>query len=157
MQLCGKVALMEFARDRSAEVARQAAERAIRHLAQDVRVQLVYLFGSTVDPGRARVRDVDLAVLTDPPLSLDELLQLQADLGAATGAAIDLVSLNDAPVVLAHEVADSGRCLFARDADVEVEFVTGVRARYWDFKPFLDEQWRLAGERLKEREGGSPT
>jgi hypothetical protein len=74
---------------------------------------------------------------------------------AATGAPIDLVSLNDASVVLAWEVADSGRCLYARDPDAEIGFVTRARARYWDFKPFLDQQWRLTAERLEERRRGA--
>jgi hypothetical protein len=44
--------------------------------------------------------------------------------------------------------------LFARDPDVETDFVTRARARYWDFKPYRDVQWRLAGERLAERRVG---
>ena len=40
-------------------------------------------------------------------------------------------------------------------ADMETEFVTRARARYWDFRPYRDEQWRLAGERLAERQLGS--
>lgn len=140
-----------------AEAARQVAERVAHELARDPRVRLVYLFGSAADVERTTVRDVDLAVLTDPPLSEDELLRMRADLVLATEAGIDLISLNDAPVVLAWEVADSGRCLYARDGDAETEFVTRARARYWDFKPFLDEQWRLAGERLQERRHGAPT
>jgi len=139
----------------SAGAAQQIAERAARELARDPRVRLVYLFGSAADASRATIRDVDLAVLTDPPLSPDELLRLRADVVLATDSAIDLVSLDDASVVLAWEVADSGRCLYARDADVEIEFVTRARARYWDFKPFLDEQWRLTGERLQERRHGA--
>ncbi len=54
-----------------------------------------------------------------------------------------------------HEVVESGRCVYARHADGETEFVTRARARYWDFKPFLEEQWRLTGERLEERRRGS--
>jgi len=57
--------------------------------------------------------------------------------------------------LLAHEIVESGLCLFARTADVETEFVTRTRARYWDFKPYRKEQWRLAGERLEERRLGS--
>jgi len=140
-----------------AEAARQVAERAAHELARDPRVRLVYLFGSAADVERTTVRDVDLAVLTEPPLSQDELLRMRADLVLATEPVIDLISLNDAPVVLAWEVADSGRCLYARDADAETEFVTRARTHYWDFKPFLDEQWRLAGERLQERRRGAPT
>lgn len=135
--------------------ARQCAERAARFLAQDPRVQLVYLFGSAAQPDRNRVRDMDLAILTDPPLSLDELMKRRADLAAATGAPIDLVSLNEAPIVLAHEVVEGGRCLYARTPDIETELVTRTRARFWDFKPYRDEQWRLAGQRLRERRGGS--
>ncbi len=123
-------------------------------MANDPRVRVVYLFGSAADPQRAVVRDVDLAVLTDPSLAPDELLRMRADLVLAVGAEIDLVSLNDAPVVLAWEVADSGCCLYASDPDAEVEFVPRARSRYWDFKPFLDEQWRLAGQRLEERQRG---
>jgi len=146
---------MHRPRSDSSEHARRLAEHAAQHLAHDPRVRLVYLFGSAADPSRTTVRDVDLAVLTDPPLAQDELLRLRANLVLAVGGDFDLVSLNDASVVLAWEVADGGDCLYARDPDVEVEFVTRARARFWDFKPFLDEQWRLAGRRLEERRRGT--
>jgi predicted nucleotidyltransferase len=148
---------MEPFRHVAAEGARAAAGRAAEVLVRDTRVKLVYLFGSAADPDRKLVRDVDLAVLTDPALSLDELMRLRADVVAAAGAPVDLVSLNDAPTVLAHEVAASGTCLYARDPDTETEFVTRAHARYWDFKPFLESQWRLTGERLEERRRGSQT
>jgi predicted nucleotidyltransferase len=143
-------------RDRlSAAEARQAAERGARLLAEEPRVLLVYVFGSTVQPGRRAVRDVDLAFLADPPLSLDELLKRQADLATATGAPIDLVSLSDAPIVLSHEVVEGGICLYARAPETETEFVTRTRTRYWDFKPYREAQWQLGGERLAERQRGS--
>jgi len=137
--------------------ARSAAERAARQLAADLRVRLVFLYGSTADPGRDQVRDVDLAITCRPRLALGDLLRLRADAVAAARVPLDLIALEDAGVVLAWEVAESGRCLFARDPDDEVTFVTRARARYWDFKPFLEEQWRLAGERLEERRRGLET
>ncbi|MBI4518601.1 MAG: nucleotidyltransferase domain-containing protein [Deltaproteobacteria bacterium] len=140
----------------SPQRARQAAEHTARLLARDARVRLVYLFGSAADATRAACRDVDVAVLTDKPLSTDERLQLRAEVVGAVHVNVDLVVLNDAPVVLAYEVAETGRCLYARDHDAEVAFVTRARARYWDFKPFVEAQWRLTGERLKERIDGSP-
>ena len=135
--------------------ARDAAASAARLLSADPRVELVYLFGSAVDSEQTAVRDVDLGVLTRPPLGGDELLRLRADVVAAVGVSLDLVSLNRAPVVLAHEVVEHGRCLFARTPDLETEFVVRARARYWDFKPFLETQWRYAGERLQERHRGA--
>ena len=137
--------------------ARAAAERAARQLASDERVRLVFLYGSGADAGRREVHDVDLAIACSPRLSLGDLLRLRADAVAAAGAPLDLIALDDAGVVLAWEVAESGRCLFARDPDDEIAFVTRARARYWDFNPFLEEQWRLAGERLEERRRGPET
>ena len=134
--------------------ARRAAGHAAELLARDRRILLVYVFGSTLDTCRARVGDVDLGVLADPPLSLEELTRRQADLRQATGVPVELISLGVVPVVLAHEVVESGACLFARDPDVEAEFVTRTRARWWDFKPYREAQWRLAGERLAERSLG---
>jgi predicted nucleotidyltransferase len=135
--------------------ARAAAERAAAVLARDPRVRLVYLFGSAADPTRTTARDADLAILTDPRLTLDELLRLRADVVGTVGAPIDLISLNDAPIVLAHEVVDSGVCLYAEPPEIETDFVVRARARYWDWMPFRDEQWKLAGERLAERRRGA--
>jgi hypothetical protein len=74
----------------------------------------------------------------------------------AVGGPLDLVSLNRAGIVLAREVADHGICLHAEPPEAEVEFVTRARARYWDWKPFLEVQWRNAGERLEERRRAAP-
>ncbi len=148
-------ALLEFERVRkmpriTAETARERARRAAEALAADPRVRLVFLFGSAADPERATVRDVDLAVLTDRSLGLYERLNLLTDAESAAGGEIDLVSLNDASVVLAHEVAE-GQCLYADPPEVETDFVTRARMRYFDFKWYLDQQWKLTGERLEER------
>lgn len=140
---------MEGAIPDDVEVA-PAARRAAAILSQDARVDLVYLFGSSTD-SRRLPRDVDLAILTRPPLTLDELTRLRVDLVDATALPIDLISLNDASIVLAHEVVDTGECLFARDDDVETAFVTRTRARYWDWAPYREAQWRLTGRRIEER------
>lgn len=138
----------------TAPAAREIAQRAARRLAEDPRVQLVYLFGSAAQAGRERVGDVDLAVLADPPIGFEELLRLRADLAADAGCPVDLVSLGGAPIVLAYEVAETGLRLYARNEDVETHFVTRARARYWDFRPYREEQWRLAGERAAARRRG---
>jgi hypothetical protein len=80
-------------------------------------------------------------------------MKLRAHLVAAVSAPIDLVSLNAAPIVLRHEVSETGMCLFTRTPDVETGFVTRTRSRYLDFKPYREMQWQLAGERLAARRG----
>lgn len=137
------------------ELARQRAEKAAESLAADPRVRLVFLFGSAADPERTLpVGDVDLAILTDRPLGLYELLALQGDASLAAGGDIDLILLNDAPVVLAHEVAQTGRCLHADPPELEADFVTRTYMKYFDFKYYLDLQWRLIQERQEERRLG---
>lgn len=138
----------------TAEEARIRAERAARFLAADPRVKLVFLFGSAVDPGRKTVGDVDLAILTDRPLGLYELLDLKADVAQAAGGEVDLVLLNDASVVLAHEVVVTGRCLHADPPEREAEFVARTNMEYLDFKWYLDRQWKAVGERLEARRHG---
>jgi predicted nucleotidyltransferase len=137
------------------EAARQRAERAARFLAADSRVKLVFLFGSAADPDRQiPVGDVDLAILTDPPLEFDDFLKLRADTVEAARGEIDLVPLNEAGVVLIHEVADTGICLHADPPELETEFVCWALMRYFDFKYYLQEQWKIMGERLEERRHG---
>jgi predicted nucleotidyltransferase len=141
----------------SPEAARNRAECAARFLTANPRVKLVFLFGSAADPEeRKSVRDVDLAILTDPPLGLYELLDLKAEVARAAGGEVDLVPLNDAPVVLAREVAVTGWCLHADPPELETEFVTRSTMEYLDFKWYLDRQWKILGERLEARRHGLP-
>lgn len=135
---------------------REAAREAAQRLTRDRRVQLVYVYGSTLRPGPNAPRDLDLAIWTRPPLDLEDLVRLRADLRSDIRAPIDLVSLNDASIVLAWEVVETGECLFARTEEIETEFVVRTRALYWDFAPYREEQWRLAGEREEIRRLGPP-
>lgn len=134
------------------EEARRRAERAARFLAADGRVRLIFLFGSAADPDRTAVRDVDLAVLTDP-MEFQDFLRLWGETTLAAEGEIDLVWLNEAPPVLAREVT-GGECLYADPPEAETDFVTRARMQYLDFKHYLDEQWRILRERQKERQNG---
>lgn len=131
--------------------ARRRAERAARRLAEESAVRLVFLFGSTVDPVGETVGDVDLGIVTHPTLSLAELLDLRATAVAEAGGPIDLVQLDDAPVVLCWEVVRHGECLYAADPEERLAFVLRSQQLYWDFKPVLDRSWALIGQRIEER------
>jgi len=130
-------------------------EAATKLLSAEPRVRVAYLFGSAARPDALRPRDLDLAVSARPPLDLQELLQLQGRLQEALAVAVDLVSLDDAPIVLAHEVVESGRCLYARSPDDETELVTRTRMRWWDWLPVRERQWQASEERLEARLGPS--
>lgn len=136
----------------SPEEARERAERAARFLAADPRVKLIFLFGSAAVPDRKiPVRDVDLAILMEPPLEFWDFLNFRARAVEAAGGEIDLVPLNKAGVVLAHEVAETGICLHSDPPERADEFVSQAIMRYLDFKYYLNQQWKIMGERLEER------
>lgn len=119
-------------------------------------VRVVYLFGSAARPGAVAPRDLDLALSARPPLAPAELLQLQGRLQEALpGLPVDLVSLDDAPIVLAHEIVEGGRCLYARSPDEETDLVTRTRMRWFDWLPVRERQWQASAERLEERLGPS--
>ena len=136
------------------EEVREGAKTAAALLAGDPRVDLVFLFGSATED-HDDVEDLDLAILTSQPLDLEELLRLRARVAEEVQLPIDLVSLNEAPIILSHEVADTGQCLFARQPELETDFVIRSRARYWDFRPYFAEQERIARLRAAERSGNS--
>jgi len=95
-------------------------------------VRLAYLFGSSV---RGEVRpqsDADVAVLFSGSPPVESLDPLVAELETAAGRGVDLVVLNDAPPLLAHEVVSTGTCLVCRDDDERVRFVARTVSRYLD-------------------------
>lgn len=129
--------------------------RALAILSAEPRVRVVFLFGSAARSGAVPPRDLDLAVCARPPLALPELLQLQGRLQEAARVSVDLVSLDDAPIVLAHEIIEGGRCLYARSPDDETDVVTRTRIRWWDWLPVRERQWQASGVRLEDRLGAS--
>jgi predicted nucleotidyltransferase len=135
------------------QVARQAAENAATILEKDPRIRLVYAYGSTEDPAREKVRDVDLAILARPPIPFEDLLNLQADLVHLTGVRVDLVALDRTPPTLRYEIITGGRCLFARDEREQAEFELNGLSRFLDFQPFRRVQQEYLRARVEKRRG----
>ena len=109
-----------------------AVEAVGRVLDERADVRLAYLFGS-VARGQARAdSDLDVGVVFSPIPSPAELDRLATDLEAAAGRRVDLVVLNAAPPLLAHEALRAGRLIVCRDEDERVRFHTRAVARYLD-------------------------
>jgi len=98
-------------------------------------VRLAYLFGSAAR-GRARASsDLDIGILFDDLPEPHELDRLTSDLEGAGGHCVDLVVLNTASPLLAHEVLRTGRLLVCRDEDDRARFELRAIARYLDTAP----------------------
>lgn len=137
------------------EIARAELECLERRLRREDDVVLAYLFGSCAKGAAGRLSDVDIAVLLhgdrkDPRGLFHRHLQILGTLSACVDGTIDLVLLNKAPPLLAHEVVRHGQVLYARSQEEERAFVVHARKLYFDFKPRLDLHNRAALHRIRE-------
>lgn len=108
----------------------QAMINAVREALPGLRA--LYLFGSTAKGEAGPASDVDIAVMTRPPLAPLQRVNLAADLGVRLGCDVDVIDLATASTVLRSQVISTGRRLYcaAEDlADIEA-FETFVYSDY---------------------------
>jgi predicted nucleotidyltransferase len=104
------------------------------------KITAVWLFGSAQAGEVSEGSDVDIAVLTEQPLSFVEQLEILSRLRRQLQFdEIDLVVLNEANPILRFE-AVSGKLLFCRDRQQMAAFVSLVAREYEDEMA----QWRMA-------------
>ncbi len=122
-------------------------EAASRFFAEDDRVVLAYVFGS-VPRGRAGpLSDIDFAVLLRRGCDVfDARLKLMEALAASLKTdGVDLVALNDAPLLLRYEVVRDGT-LLKDEPSARVAFETAVLREYLDTAFLRDVQRRFVKE-----------
>jgi predicted nucleotidyltransferase len=96
------------------------------------RVIAAWVFGSARSGLVPPDGDLDIAVLTDAPLSLDELADLRGALQEASRIdQIDLILLEGAGAILRFE-AVCGRLLFCRDEQIRAGFASLAAREYED-------------------------
>ena len=91
-----------------------------------------------------------------PPLSVAVDLQrlfVQLDLLQAIEEALDtkqinLIVLQDVPLLLQHNVVRIGEPIFARNTDVRRAFVIGVEQAYEDEEPYLERETAIMLKRI---------
>lgn len=122
-------------------------------------VRLVYLFGSLVRDRTHKLSDIDIAVLLDEERhrALDEkepygykAALIAKLMGVLRKNEIDLVVLNEAPPLLAHEVIRTGVVVFCRDERERIAFEVYTKKRYLDTKPLRTIKRRYLYERIEQ-------
>ncbi|MBI4549292.1 MAG: nucleotidyltransferase domain-containing protein [Ignavibacteriae bacterium] len=99
-------------------------------------VVAVFLFGS-VESGRQRKEsDVDIAVLFKTAVTCDHLnlIGMQQELSDLVSRDVDLVCLNNAPVILRMQVLKKGKKLLDRNARETNTFIRRTSFEYDDLK-----------------------
>lgn len=102
---------------------------------------LAYLFGSTVRGDTGRLSDVDIGILLDEKLSKKDRFDLELKLISEIAILIkknkiDLVVLNEAPLLLAHNIIKDGIVLKSDEVE-RVKFETKILSMYIDEKYYI--------------------
>jgi predicted nucleotidyltransferase len=132
----------------------ESSREAIRALLEDAGVVLAYVFGSAAH-GTERVdSDLDLAILlgrkVPRELHGEIRLRLLTELVGLTHVNdIDLVVLNDAPPLLAHQVITTGRLILGTRSG-QVHFEVEAIKRYIDTRRLRDHLAQALERRLRE-------
>jgi hypothetical protein len=118
-------------------------------------VSAAWLFGSTARGEAGPLSDVDVAILPadrglERSARLDLALEVSSRLPTALGAKqVDVVSLPDASVVLAHRVVADGKVVFGEGRRATAEAELAALTAYIDYLPVLAEADRYLAERMR--------
>ena len=121
-----------------------------RVLESDSRVKIAVVFGSILKGGL--VRDVDVAVYTDPPLELKELLLLGDELERAVGVPVDLVPLCEVEPKLQYNILMKGLPIIVRDEDLYNKLALQALGQMQDLGIKVRQELKHS---LQRRSGGS--
>lgn len=118
-------------------------------------ISFAYIFGSQALGNAGPLSDIDIAVFLDKSFAETHYLDKQSEvLGRLTTFLrtnkVDLIILNEAPLLLAHRVLKNGTAVFCRDTVQRVRFETRIVRDYLDTKPLRNAQTRYLFKRVKE-------
>ena len=138
-----------------AETFSSIKDAVVQCLSQRPEIAAAYIFGSVAAGSARRDSDVDIAVLLRrrPPAQglLKYRLRLIAEIGSALGRYdIEVIILNEAPPVLAHQVLSKGKLIFERSASERVEFQVRTVNLYCDTEPMRELYRRYLKKRIRE-------
>lgn len=108
----------------------------VKYLQTQNEVKVAYLFGTAAKGRMGKLSDVDIGVLLEEGLSKDEMLEIQlrliCDLKPILKTdKIDLVIINDAPLLLRYNIVKDGELLKSYERE-RVEFERSVLLEYLD-------------------------
>ena len=117
-------------------------------------VILAYLFGSTTRGDAGRLSDVDIGVLLDEKLSEKERFDLELKLTGEIAILIkknkiDLIVLNEAPLLLAYNIIKSG-IILKSDETERVKFESKTLSMYMDEKYYIKRHTEETLRRIAE-------
>ena len=126
----------------------------VEYLAGRGDILAAYLFGSAAEGVAHRWSDLDIALLLPSELGaqqrLDIRLEVMAALERLCRRPVDVVVLNEAPLLLRFQVLKHGRLLVDRDAVRRSLFAARTMSMYYDARRYLEYHWDHLVRRIQE-------
>ncbi|RLE12476.1 nucleotidyltransferase domain-containing protein [Candidatus Aerophobetes bacterium] len=118
-------------------------------------VILVYIFGSQAKGIASSLSDVDIAVYLDEKLTRHQRFDLRLFLinrvcSLLGFKKIDLVILNDAPLILQYSILKDGVILYSRDEPKRINIEVKIMSKYFDQKYYQDRHDKILLEQIKK-------
>ena len=132
-------------------------EQLTAYLVNQEDVLAAYLFGSQVT-GKVRPdSDIDVSLLLSEPDKMERFerrLEMMHEISGICGTEADVIILNDATAVLAHQILRTGRLFYESDRRARVAFEVRAGRDYADLKPFREFFRRGMLKEIKEGQLG---
>lgn len=129
----------------------QPTPAVVDNIAQRYGLKLLVYFGSYQTEFYRPDSDIDIAYLTDKPLTIEERLGLHRDLMLAhRKSEIDLVDLQTAEPILRYEIARGGRVLFEKESGLFDRYARFYVKRIYELQPTIKDRMRLLMKEIKE-------
>lgn len=123
-------------------------EEKISNMCTKFAVDLLYVFGSYASGKMSELSDLDIAFFAKKKIDELELLaQLQQFFEEE---AIDLVNLKDAPAHLVHRVLRDGKCLYASDLKLKIDFESKKESEYFDSQWLREDYFKEMVRRVED-------
>ncbi len=130
----------------------QACKKLIEFLSKKEHIRFAYLFGSVARGEEGKLSDFDLAVYLDESLNKDKMFDLQLKLISEITLIlktdkVDLVVMNDAPLLLNYNIIKHGK-LLKDDEKTRIRVERNILSSYLDRKYHTDRHTKEAIVRI---------
>jgi predicted nucleotidyltransferase len=97
-------------------------------------VDAIYIYGS-MSKGEGRSdSDVDIAILTDKPLRVQDVILIKAKLERMLKRDVDLLDLRRASTEMAYQVTTDGICILGEESEKTGLFDVAISSMYFDLE-----------------------
>ena len=127
----------------------------IAYLDRREEILAAYIFGSVAAGKAHKFSDVDVALLLaegiDRSQAWDFRIEAMDEAEMAFKRRADVAILNQAGSVLKFQTIHRGKLIFERNRKARIGFEIQTRNEYFDYAPYLNEQYRELVKRVKTK------